>query len=65
MTTIQNWWTYAIKELMGYRRPSPVTPYDVQLRHEAEETSERLLDGLVVLKKRVRALTPIAPDQEW
>lgn len=64
MMLIRSWWTYT-REFMGYNRPSPVTPDDIRQREEAHETTERLLDGLLVLKKSVRARTPIVPNQEW
>lgn len=61
----RSWWVYAITERLGYRRPSPVTPDDERMRIEAEHETERLQLGLLVLKKRVEALTPKAPRQEW
>lgn len=55
----RSWFKFLVLEIVGYRRPSPVTKADLYRRVLSERRESELTDRLHAIEKLTSALTPI------
>ena len=49
LTMFRRFWTFVVVERLGYRRPSPLSEWDYEMRNEAERRVRHLEEATLAL----------------